>query len=65
VAALSMVAQGNQVNWDVTKEAGYIKTVNIGPRAWSIIGTCLEKLNTEQKLTLELLPLYSKFVEGS
>ena len=52
-----------RVTWD--DSAAVIKDVKIGDTARGIIKEALKKLDDEKKLTLAVMPVYERFMEGS
>jgi hypothetical protein len=54
----NITIQDNQAHWDKEIEIEF----EFGPKALSMVVTALEKLNKENKLTVNYLPVYEKFV---
>ena len=53
-----------QVDERISWKNGRLVPIEIGPKAIRIIVEALEKLNEEKKITIELVSLYERFVEG-
>jgi len=52
-----------RVTWD--DSAAVVKDVKIGDTGRGIIKEALKKLDDEKKLTLAVMPVYERFMEGS
>lgn len=63
LTALKVRQEGTRVMWDETAET--LKAIPIGEKATDIIVDRLKELNRQQKLTLEILPLYERFIKDS
>ena len=50
-----------RIDWD--KEKAFDVDIPVGPQAMKVIVEVLEKLNSEEKLTAELITLYDKFMD--
>ncbi len=59
-AALKLANVDGRVQWEADADTG--KDVEVGPRAQKLIVETLEQLDKQKKITLDLLPLYDKFV---
>jgi len=57
---LGMTQEGDQINWKVTNSKD--KEIMVGKRATEIVVTALKQLDKEEKLSVQLVSLYEKFV---
>lgn len=53
---------GGRVTWNQT--AKQEAEISVGPKATSVIAEALEKMDRENKLTVDHLSIYEKFVDG-
>jgi len=53
--------QAGEIRWNNGVEE---KELEVGPKAEEMIVKALEKLNKEEKLTMQTFPLYKRFVIG-
>lgn len=60
--AVDLKTEGNRIEWDTSKDKG--AEIAIGEIATEVIVAQLKKLDEQKKLTVELLPLWERFVEG-
>lgn len=51
----------NRVSWEPEK-AGKEKDIEIGEKANDVVVLALSKLNKDEKLSLDMLPLYERFI---
>ena|SRR3990167_7681875 len=60
VADCKMKFEGTSVMWDESTDP--MKDIPIGERATDVIVERLKSLDSQRKLTLEILPLYERFI---
>lgn len=60
-AELEFKVDGQQIHWNAEKDKG--KSVDIGAKAREVIVSALKRASQEQRLALDTVPLYERFVE--
>ncbi len=61
IVEYKIVNDDNQVTWD--PEAEYVKDVQIGPKAMSLIVSELEQRNEDKTLSVDFISLYDKIMD--